>query len=137
MAEFKVVLSDPKTGKSFQREIKEEGAKPFLGLKIGDAVKGELLDLTGYEFKISGGSDFAGFPMRWDVPGTGRKKIFTTKGVGVSISKKEGGGKRRRKTVAGNTIYAKTAQINMVIMKYGAKPLEEAPAEGAAPEKAE
>ena len=31
MAEFKVVISDPKTGKSYQREAKDEAAKLLIG----------------------------------------------------------------------------------------------------------
>ena len=69
MAEFKIVISDPKKGKSLQRELKDDAAKGLVGKKIGDTFKGELIDLPGYEFKITGGSDKAGFPMRWDVIG--------------------------------------------------------------------
>ena len=52
MPEYKVVLNDPKTGKSVQRETKEENRKPFHGLKLGQKVRGELLDLTGYDNQI-------------------------------------------------------------------------------------
>ncbi|MBN1544888.1 hypothetical protein JW898_05510 [Candidatus Woesearchaeota archaeon] len=141
MAEFKLVISDPKTGKSVQREVKEDSAKRLIGLKIGDTVKGELIDLPGYEFKITGGSDYAGFPMRWDVQGPARKKITTVKGIGVHNKrhlpnpKKKGmrtmPGMRLKKTVAGNTVHAKTAQINMKVLKQGRENIfpEAAPAE--------
>jgi len=36
--EFKLVISDPKTGKAYQQEIKDEKAKRFKGLKIGDEI---------------------------------------------------------------------------------------------------
>ncbi len=137
MAEFKLVLSDPKTGKSFQKEVKDDAAKPFLGKSIGDTVKGEAIDLTGYEFKITGGSDKSGFPMRRDVTGTGRKRILSVKTAGLKI---QDAGIRKRKTMAGNTVHAKIAQINLAITKHGkaqlgepagdkAKPTEEKPAE--------
>lgn len=116
MAEFKVVISDPKTGLSVQREVKEPAAKPFLGLKIGDAVKGEVIDLQGYEFEITGGSDFCGFPMRRDVSGVGRKRILAYSGVGVKKGEK---GMLQRKTVCGNTIHAKIVQINLKAVKIG------------------
>ncbi|MBU2561872.1 MAG: 30S ribosomal protein S6e [Nanoarchaeota archaeon] len=144
MAEFKLVISDPKTGKSVQREVKEDSAKRLIGLKIGDTVKGELIDLPGYEFKITGGSDYAGFPMRWDVQGPARKKITAVKGVGVHNKrhlpnpKKKGmrtmPGMRLKKTVAGNTVHAKTAQINLKILKQGRESIfpEAAPAEAKA-----
>jgi small subunit ribosomal protein S6e len=127
MAEFKLVISDSKTGKSYQKEAKDDSAKPFLGLKIGDKVKGEAIDLTGYEFEITGGSDYCGFPMRKDVPGQGRKRIICVQGIGFT---KIGRGIKQRKTVCGNTIYAKTAQINLKIIKYGSKPLAPENAEG-------
>lgn len=133
MSEFKIVIGDPKSGKSVQKEVKDETAKHFLGLKIGDKVKGEMLDLTGYVFEITGGSDYAGFPMRRDVPGFGRKQILDVIGVGVKNVKKSRGrdmkykrtmqGMRQRKSVAGNTIYEKTAQINMKVITMGKEPL--------------
>ena len=63
MASFKVVISDPKVGKTVQKEVKDDAAGRFLGLKIGDKVRGELLDLSGYEFEITGGADFARIPI--------------------------------------------------------------------------
>jgi small subunit ribosomal protein S6e len=129
MAEFKLVISDPKTGRSVQKEIKDDSAKPLLGLKLGDTFKGESVDLPGYEFQITGGSDYAGFPMRSDVVGQARKRITAVKGVGVlnklrKPNPKNKGwrtmeGMRQKKTVAGNTIHVKTAQVNVKITKMG------------------
>ena len=84
--------------------------------------KGEIFDLTGYEFEITGGSDNAGFPMRRDVAGIARKKIAIVKGVGLKKPKKRWGMKLK-KTVSGNTINAKTAQVNLKVIKAGAVPL--------------
>lgn len=134
MAEIKVVLSNPKTGKSYQKIIKEPEVKSLIGLKIGYTVKGETIGLAGYEFEITGGSDFAGFPMRRDLPGSGRKKIYAVSGVGL---KKKGKGVKQRKTVAGNTIYDRTAQVNMKVMKEGKMPLGEEKAEAPKEEKKE
>jgi len=130
--ELKIVLSDPKTGKSYQKIIKDADAKRFMGLKIGDNVKGEVLNLAGYEFELTGGSDYAGFPMRNDVPGILRKKIYAVSGIGLRKKEK---GLKQRKTVAGNTVYDKTAQVNLKVIKEGKGPLgEEKPKEA---EKAE
>lgn len=129
MTEIKIVLSNPKTGKSYQKVLKDEASEKLMGKKIGDTIKGELLDLAGYEFEITGGSDFAGFPMRADAQGFGRKKILATHGVGLK-KKRKWKGRRIRKTVAGNTIFEKTAQVNMKVLKEGKMPLgEEKPAE--------
>ncbi|MBN1385435.1 30S ribosomal protein S6e [Candidatus Woesearchaeota archaeon] len=132
MADYKLVISDPKTGKSYQKEAKEPDSKSLSGLQIGDKVKGETIDMAGYEFEITGGSDFAGFPMRKDVKGILRKKILAVKGTGLAQKDK---GIRVKKLVAGNTISEKTAQINLKVIKYGKEPLE--PKEEKAEEKKE
>ncbi len=127
MVELRIVISDPKTGKSVQRIVKEENVKPFFGLRLGDKVRGELLDLTGYEFMLTGGSDESGFPMRRDVEGIGKQRILATKGVGIRKNMRRG--MRIRKTVAGNTVNNQTAQLNLRIEKAGAEnifPVKEA-----------
>ncbi len=112
MATFKVVISDPTTGKSEQKEVTGDAAKALLGKKIGETVKGEPFELPGKTLVVRGGSDYCGFPMRSDLPGTARKRILTTKGIGFRGGLK---GIRRRKTVAGNTIHSKIHQINLSI----------------------
>ncbi|MBD3259639.1 30S ribosomal protein S6e [Candidatus Woesearchaeota archaeon] len=129
MAEFKVVIST-KDGKSVQKELKSPEADVFLDKRVGETVKGDEIGFKGYEFEIRGGTDKAGFPMRPDVGGIARKKIFTTSGHGVWIPQK---GKKYRKTVAGNTIHEDIAQINLKVLKQGAEPLT-APAEAPAEE---
>ncbi len=124
MAEFKLVIGNPKDGKSYQRVVKDAEAKPFLGKKIGDKVKGEEFSLTGYEFEITGGSDFCGFPMRRDAMGPTRKRILAPNSIGIKNLDK---GIRIKKTVAGNTIHLKTSQINLKVLKQGKADL--APAE--------
>lgn len=116
MSSYKLVISDPKTGRTVQREVKDPESKALMGKKIGQNIKGDLFGLAGFEFLITGGSDFCGFPMRKDVSGIARKRILAVSGVGL---KKLGKGVRQRKTVCGKVIYAKTAQINLKITSYG------------------
>ena len=129
MAEFKLVIG-LKSGKCVQKEAKDAAAKKLIGMKIGDKVKGEDVGLDGYEFEITGGSDYCGFPMRKDVQGAARKKILAVVGIGL---KKKGKGVRQRKTVCGNTIHAKTSQVNLKVLKEGKEKLDApaAPKEGA------
>lgn len=137
MAEFKLVLSDPKIKKAFQMEVKSPDADRFLGLKLGDTVRGEAFNLAGFEFQITGGSDKQGFPMRKDVQGPRRVSALIGSGPGIRSPKK---GERKRKSVRGNQISEDIAQINLKVTKEGhvnlAKALgkEEAPPEaGMAP----
>lgn len=116
--EFKIVISD-KNGKSYQQSFDSD---KFIGKKIKDKVDGSTIGLPGYELQITGGSDSAGFPMRSDIEGQGRKKALLSSGVGI---KKLKAGIKKRKTVRGNTISINTAQINLKVVKPGSKPLED------------
>ena len=131
MAEIKLNIGDSKAKKTFNKTVEE--VSMLYGKKIGDVIKGELIELPGYELEIRGGSDASGFPMRKDVQGTARKRILIVGGVGLRKTKYKGS--RIRKLVAGNTIYEKTSQINLKVTKWGKDPIEK-PAEAEAPAKA-
>ena len=120
---LKVVIGT-KEGKALQKEV--EDAKPLYGMSIGQTLKGEVIDLPGYEFEITGGSDKIGFPMRKDVEGTTRRKILAVEGIGL---KKQAKGKKVRKNVSGKTVSEDTSQLNLKVTKEGSKSLFEAPAE--------
>lgn len=120
MAELKLVIGN-KDGKSYQKVL--EDRSNFVGRKIGDKVKGDNFELTGYEFLITGGSDDCGFPMRKGIEMSGKKKILAKGGVG--IKKKKGKGIFVRKTVAGSIIGEKTTQINLKVLNEGKKKLNE------------
>ena len=107
MVSFKLVLSDPKTGKSEAQELKDSPAQLLVGRKIGDVLDGATIGLTG-KIMITGGSDKAGFPMRADTLGGGKNYVLLTKGVGYRT--KEDGSKKR-KLVRGNTITEETFQV--------------------------
>ncbi|HLD10509.1 MAG TPA: S6e family ribosomal protein [Candidatus Nanoarchaeia archaeon] len=117
--EIKLTISDIKTGKSYDKKLEFE-QNPYLGKKIGDLL--DVDGLNGYEFQITGGSDSAGFPMRADLKGFSKKKILSVASTGIHVNYK---GIRVRKTVAGNTIHEKTSQINLKIVKYGNKSINE------------
>ncbi len=115
MATFKLVLSDPKTGKSEAQELKDAAAQFLMGKKVGETIDGAALGLSG-KLKITGGSDKAGFPMRSDVLGGGKNYVLLTEGVGYRSAEE---GAKKRRLVRGSTITEEIYQIN-------AKKLEEA-----------
>lgn len=110
MAQFKVVVSDSGTGKSEVIEAKDATAQLFVGRKIGEVVD---LSAVGqaYKVKITGGSDKAGFPMRADVLGSGKRYVLMTEGVGFRNAAE---GEKRRKLVRGGTISEDIYQVNVV-----------------------
>ena len=119
MSEIKLVIGN-KNGKSYSKTINDNSS--LLGRKIGENVKGDLFELSGYELEITGGSDSSGFPMRQEINVTGKKKIYARSGIGIKPKFK---GNYIRKTVAGNTIGERTAQVNLMVTKPGKKLLEE------------
>lgn len=121
MVNFKLCISDPSSGKTFQREVKDSLASPFIGLNIGETIKGDLFDMGDYELQITGGSDYCGFPMRKGILGL-RKKITIYGGVGF---RGEAKGIKRRKTVCGHKIHERISQINLKVIKQGSKKLNE------------
>ncbi len=121
MVGFKLCISDPSTKKTFQKEVKDSMAAPFIGLNIGETVKGDSFDLTGYELQITGGSDYCGFPMRKGILGQ-RKKIAIYGGVGYRAKLK---GIKERKTVCGHKIHERISQVNLKVITQGQKKLAE------------
>jgi len=107
-------------GKAFQKEV---DSNLFIGKKIGEKISGNAIaDMAGYEFELAGGSDKEGFPMRDGVSGMVRKKILVSSGTGY---KPKGEGIRRRKGVHGEVVSERIAQINLKVIKEGAKKFDE------------
>ena len=117
---FKLVINNK--GKGYSKELNDQESSNFIGKKIKDKISGNNIGFKGYEFEITGGSDKQGFPMRYDLFGTARKKLLLTNGPGVKIDRK---GMRKRKTIRGNTVAEDIKQINISVVKEGEKKLED------------
>jgi len=114
MAKFKIVLSDPETGKAQKIELEEAKAVPLIGRRIGEIIDGTILGLSGYKIQITGGTDKDGFPMRPDIHGGVRRRGIVSSGPGFKPKRK---GERRRKMLRGNVITEEIVQINMKIVE--------------------
>ena len=122
MVNFKITISEPETRKSYQAELDQDKGVSLIGKKIGDEFSGDMLGLSGYSLKITGGSDKDGFPMHPDVSGQVKKKIILDKKPGYHPANK---GNRKRKTIRGNTIAQDTVQINVKVITKGSALLEQ------------
>jgi len=115
---FKLVLSDPLSGKARQFEIKDPLAQRFIGLRIGEEIDGtvlkELIELPkGVKIKITGGSGVEGAPMHPGVPGPVKRYILADGPPGYRPRKR---GMRKKKLVRGDTITDSIVQINAVLV---------------------
>lgn len=114
MPEFKLVISDPKSGRAKQITIGDPESYALIGLKIGDEIDGSSIGLPGLRLKITGGSDKAGFPMIPYLPGGRKYRILLSGPPGFRPKEK---GLRRRKMVRGNVITEDIVQVNMVVVE--------------------
>src|SRR2546427_11789079 len=100
MANFKLVISDPKKAKSEVLEVKDSNAQLFMGRRIGEVVDAASSGYKG-KLRITGGSDRGGVPMRGDVLGGGKRDILLTEGGGF---KKGAEGRKKKKVVRGKKV---------------------------------
>ena len=116
---FKLNISDK--GKAWKLQIESEY---LVGKSIGDKLDGKELhaDLAGYELEVTGGSDIAGFPHSKNIEGLALKKVLLKRGWGMNDTRE---GMRLRKTVRGKSLSTATVQVNLKVVKSGAKSLVE------------
>ena len=122
MVEFKIVVSDPKSGRAYNVDASGGAAGAIVGKRIGDEIDAGTLGLAGYKILITGGSDRTGTTAKKGLPGAGRKKLLLAGGIGFHPSMD---GERRRKTIRSSEITPDFVQINAQVTTYGEKTLEE------------
>ncbi|MEM3045879.1 MAG: 30S ribosomal protein S6e [Candidatus Bathyarchaeia archaeon] len=120
MARFKLVISEPETGKSKSVEVEGVNAVPFIGRRLGETLDGSVIGLRGRLLLITGASDKDGFPLRSNVRGGAKKTVLLTGGPGFNPRRR---GERRRKLIRGNMITEDVLQVNLKVL-----PEEKAPA---------
>ena len=93
MAKFKIIVSDPETGKSRSVEVEGTRAVPLIGRRLGEVIDGSVVGMSGHKLQITGGSDKDGFPMRPNIHGGVRVSVILSEGVGFQPSQR---GERQR-----------------------------------------
>jgi len=91
---------------------------------MSQEVEGESLgdEYNGYIFKITGGNDKQGFPMKQGVLQAKRVRLLLSKGHSCFRERKKG--ERKRKSVRGCIVGPDLAVVNLVILKKGDNELE-------------
>ena len=120
--EFKAIVNDVKTGKSYNVTVSGHHANSLDGKNIGEIVDGIFAGLPGYKLQITGGSDKTGTPMRADLPGKKKTDLLLSDGFGYHEVYH---GERRRIAQRGSAISSDIVQINMKVVEYGGKSIED------------
>lgn len=81
-------------------------------------------EFKGYVFKIMGGQDKQGFPMRQGVMTNLRVKLLMSPGDPCMLGYGRRKGERRRKAVRGCVVSPDLSVLNLVIVKQGALPCQ-------------
>lgn len=86
MVDFKIILSDPATGRSYKIDATGPAAGALIGKRIGDEIDGGIFGLAGYTIRLTGGSDKTGIPVHRDLPGPARRKLSSPRASGSTPS---------------------------------------------------
>ena len=102
-------------------------------LQTAELTSRFLQEFKGYVFKIMGGQDKEGFPMKQGVLTPGRVRLLMTPGDKCFRGYGRKNGERRRKTVRGCIVSNELAVLNLMIVKKGMSASEHVPDARAGP----
>jgi len=121
---MKLNIANPATGAQRKIEIDDEHRlQVFMDRRMAEEISGDSLgdEFKGYVFKITGGNDSEGFPMRQGVLVNKRVKLLLRRGMKCFHPTSRV--LKKRKAVRGCIIGPDIASLNMIIIKRGEKDL--------------
>jgi len=113
-------IAYPATGAQKLVEIDDDRKLRVLyDKRISQEVAGDSLgdEFKGYVFKIAGGNDKQGFPMKQGVLTANRVSLLLSKGQ--SCYRQRRSGERKRKSVRGCIVASDIAALALVVVKKG------------------
>jgi len=122
---MKLNISYPATGCQKAVEIDDENKlRAFYDKRMSHEVTGDALgdQFAGYVFKISGGNDKQGFPMKQGVLTNQRVRLLFSEGHSCFRPRKRG--ERKRKSVRGCIVSSDLSVLNLVVVKKGDNEIE-------------
>lgn len=121
---MKINIAAPSTGMQKVVEIDDERRlQQVYDKRIAEEVDGSVLgeEYEGYVFRISGGNDKQGFPMRQGILTNTRVSILCAKGQKGYRQRRTG--ERKRKSIRGCVVGADIAVLNLVVARVGENPV--------------
>lgn len=117
---MKLNIAYPANGTQKLIEIDDERRlRVFIEKRMGQEVPGDTVgdEFKGYIFKITGGNDKQGFPMKQGVMHPTRVRLLLSKGHSCYRPRRTG--ERKRKSVRGCIVGMDLAVLSLVIVKQG------------------
>jgi len=122
----RINIAYPQYGSQKKIEIDDDKKlRIFFDKRISEEVAADPLgeQFKGYVFKITGGFDKQGFPMKQGIMKAGRVRVLLDGKDGYFNHPKRHGS-RRRKSVRGCIVGADCSTINLVVVKRGEQDIE-------------
>lgn len=93
--------------------------RAFYDKRMGQEVEADSLgdEWKGYIFRVTGGNDKQGFPMKQGVLTNGRVRLLLS--AGHSCYRPRRSGERKRKSVRGCIVDANLSVLSLVIVQKG------------------
>lgn len=113
-------ISFPATGSQKLLDIDDElKVRAFYDKRMGQEVEADSLgdEWKGYVFRITGGNDKQGFPMKQGVLTNGRVRLLLS--AGHSCYRPRRSGERKRKSVRGCIVDANLSVLSLVVVQKG------------------
>lgn len=124
-AKMKLLVSYPANGTQKTIEIDDDRRlRAFMDKHMGQEVPGDSMgdEYKGYVFKIAGGNDKQGFPMKQGVLQNHRVRLLLSQGH--SCYRPRRSGERKRKSVRGCIVGPDLSVLALVIVKQGDNDIE-------------
>jgi len=121
---MKFNVSYPATGLQIPFTIDDEKKiAAVYGKRMGNEISGDDLgdQYKGYIFKITGGNDKDGFPMKQGILVQGRVRVLMS--AGHKCYRPRRTGERKRKSVRGSIVGADIAILSLAVVKEGETPI--------------
>jgi len=119
---MKLNIANPATGCQKLIDILDERkVRCLYDKRISQEVTGDALgnEFKGYIFKITGGNDKQGFPMKQGILTAQRVRLLVSSGHTCYRPRAEG--ERKRKSVRGCIVSSDLSVLNLVVLKKGEK----------------
>lgn len=122
---MKLNISYPATGCQKLIDIDDEKKlRPFYEKRMAQEVEADSLgdEWKGYVFRITGGNDKQGFPMKQGILTNGRVRLLLSKGHSCYRPRRTG--ERKRKSVRGCIVDSNLSVLSLVVKRKGENEVE-------------
>merc|ERR1719343_174649 len=122
---MKINISCGETGGQKTIDVEDEKIlRNFYDQRIAAEVEGDAMgeEFAGYIFRITGGNDKQGFPMKQGVLKQKRVRLLLSEGASCYRARKKG--ERKRRSVRGCIVGPDMSIVNLTIVKMGDQVIE-------------